>query len=87
MGMGERVGYDDTAWQDAAEIRPATDRGSFPFNAGGWQLVARSIPFMDEHPVRFASVRRTDGITTDGSFLDNGGSLFVPADTRATLSA
>jgi hypothetical protein len=81
----EHSGYDDTAWQDAAEIRRATDRGSFPFNAGGWQLVARSIPLLDEHAVRFASVRRTEGITTDGAFLENAGSLIVPADTRATL--
>ena len=84
----ERAGYDDTAWQDALEIGPATDRGSFPFNAGGWQLVARSIPFMDEHLVRFASVRRTEGFATDGrflGFLDNAGTLVVPANTRATL--
>ncbi len=81
----ERAGYDDSAWHHAVGIGPARDRGSFPFNAGGWQLVARSIPFMEEHPVRFASVRRTDGITTDGRFLDPHGSLVVPADTRATL--
>lgn len=91
----ERAGYDDTAWQDAVEIGRATDRGSFPFNSGGWQLVARSIPFMDEHPVRFASVRRTEGLSADitpggGSpgFLDllkGAGTLVVPANTRATL--
>jgi len=93
----ERAGYDDAAWRDAVEIGPAIDRGSFPFNAGGWQLVARSIPFMDEHLVRFASVRRTEGITAAGGlpgapgildspdFLNNAGTLVVPANTRATL--
>ena len=78
-------GYDDSAWQDADVVRVARDRGSFPFNAGGWQLVARTIPAMDEHPVCFQSVRRTEGVTTDGEFLDNSGTLVVPANTTATV--
>ena len=78
-------GYDDSAWRDADIVRVARDRGSFPFNAGGWQLVARTIPTMDEHPVRFQSVRRTEGVTTDGEFLDNSGTLVVPANTTATV--
>jgi alpha-L-rhamnosidase len=81
----ESGGFDDATWSDAEIIRVARDRGSFPFNAGGWQLVPRSIPLMDEHPVSFASVRRTDGVTTDGKFLDNKGTLVIPADTTATI--
>lgn len=77
--------FDDSAWFDAEIIRVVRDRGSFPFNAGGWQLVPRSIPFMDEHPVRFESVRRTFGVSTDGKFLDDAGTLVIPANTEATL--
>jgi hypothetical protein len=77
--------FDDSAWHDAEIIRVVRDRGSFPFNAGGWQLVPRSIPMMDEHPVRFQSVRRTEGITTDGNFLNNKGTLVVPANTAAIV--
>jgi alpha-L-rhamnosidase len=77
--------YDDSAWHDAEIVRVVRDRGSFPFNAGGWQLVPRSIPLMDEHPVRFESVRRTFGVTTDGKFLNDAGTLVVPANTEATL--
>lgn len=77
--------YDDSTWPDAGVIRGARDRGSFPFNAGGWQLVPRTIPPMDEHPVRFESVRRTEGVSTDGKFLHNEGKLVVPANTKATV--
>jgi len=77
--------FDDSAWHDAEIVRVARKRGSFPFNAGGWQLVPRSIPLMDEHPVRFQSVRRIEGVTTDQKFLDNSGTLFVPANTTATV--
>lgn len=77
--------FDDSSWPDAEIVRVVRDRGSFPFNAGGWQLVPRSIPMMDEHPLRFHSVRRTSGVTTDGGFLDNSGTLVVPANTTATV--
>ena len=77
--------FDDSVWQDAEIIRVVRDRGSFPFNAGGWQLVPRSIPPMDEHHVRFASVRRTEGVSTDQKFLENNGALTVPANTTATV--
>jgi alpha-L-rhamnosidase len=81
----QQTDFDDSAWPDAEIIRVARDRGSFPFNAGGWQLVPRSIPAMDEHAVRFESVRRTAGIETDGKFLQNDGSLIVPANTKVTV--
>jgi hypothetical protein len=81
----QNTGFDDSAWHDAEIVREARDRGSFPFNAAGWQLVSRSIPTMDEHPVRFQSVRRTEGVTTDQRFLDNRGALVVPANTTATV--
>jgi len=81
----QNSGFDDTGWQDAKIVRVARDRGNFPFNAGGWQLVPRSIPMMDEHPVRFQSVRRIKGVTTNEKFLENNGELVVPAHTTATV--
>jgi hypothetical protein len=79
------AGYDDSAWQDAEIIRVVRDRGSFPYNAGGWQLVPRSIPLMDEHPVRFQSVRRAQGVKTHDKFLQDSGALVVPANTNARV--
>jgi alpha-L-rhamnosidase len=61
-------------------------RATNPFGeAGGWQLVARSIPPMEESPVRFATVRRSEGIEPDGRFLSGTGDLVIPARTRAVL--
>ena len=61
-------------------------RASNPFGeAGGWQLVPRSIPPMEESPVRFAAVRRNAGIESDGSFLRGTSDLLVPAKTRVVL--
>jgi alpha-L-rhamnosidase len=61
-------------------------RAGNPFGeAGGWQLVARSIPPMEESPTRFATVRRSEGVKTDGGFLRGTSDLVVPAKTRAIL--
>jgi len=77
--------FDDSNWADAELIREVRNRGSFPFNAGGWQLVPRTIPAMEEYPIRFDSVRRTDGVQTDGKFLKDKGALIVAANSTATL--
>jgi alpha-L-rhamnosidase len=61
-------------------------RGSNPFGAAGsWQLVPRSIPPMEQTPVRFASVRRAEGIEAQDAFLRGAGDLVVPPATRAVL--
>jgi hypothetical protein len=62
-------------------------RASNPFGeAGGWQLVARSIPPMEETPARFATVRRSEGIKLVGAgFLQGTSDLVVPPRTRAKL--
>lgn len=80
-----QVEYDDSGWSDASVIREARSRGSFPYNAGGWQLVPRSIPLMEERPVRFASVRRSSGAEADGEFPAGDGVLRIPAHTSATV--
>ena len=61
-------------------------RASHSFGeAGGWQLVPRSIPPMEESPIRFATVRRTEGIQTDNGFLRGTRDLVVRAKSRAVL--
>ncbi len=53
--------YSDESWVAAVGVGGARTelRGTNPFGvAGGWQLVARSLPPMEEKPVRFARVRR-----------------------------
>lgn len=92
--------FDASDWPHAlsqegwgAEI--AQPRGSHSAGqAGWWQLVERTIPQMDEHVVRFLSVRRASGkdsrgqplrVATDGRFLAGSGDLVVPANATASL--
>jgi hypothetical protein len=83
--------FDDGAWPAAASGRGAGSertelRGTnLTGQAGGWQLVPRSLPPMEEKPVHFASVRRSSGISPSEGFLKGEGELVVPANTTATL--
>jgi alpha-L-rhamnosidase len=80
--------YSDESWVAAVGVGGArtAPRGSNPFGvAGGWQLVPRSLPPMEEKPVRFARLRRAEGIEAGDAFLKGTGDLVVPARTRAVL--
>jgi alpha-L-rhamnosidase len=86
----ETIDYSDASWKAATtgEGRPARTelRGTNPFGeAGGWQLVPRSLPPMEESPVRFARVRRAQGLEAPEGFLRGSGDLVVPPRTRGTL--
>ncbi len=86
----ETLEYSDDNWKPATtgEGRPARTalRGSNPFGeAGGWQLVPRSLPPMEESLVRFARVRRAHGIEASDGFLRGSGDLVVPPRTRGVL--
>ena len=86
-----QLDFPEDGWVAAAvgqgiRARRTQPRASNPFGeAGGWQLVPRSIPPMEESPVRFAAVRRIAGIESDGSFLRGTSDLLVPAKTRVVL--
>ena len=87
----ERVDYADDGWLDVSagvgrrggstELR-GTD---FTGQAGGWQLVPRSIPPMDETPVRFARLRRAEGLEESDDFLQAAGDLVVSARSRGVM--
>ena len=64
----------------------ALPRGSEPYGAATeWQLVPRAIPAMEETPVRFARVRRAEGVGADDGFLHGRGDLVVPAHSKASV--
>ena len=81
----------DRGWSAAAagegfRARRTQPRASNPFGeAGGWQLLPRSIPAMEESPVRFARVRRTEGIAASDGFITGKEALVIPARTRAVV--
>jgi hypothetical protein len=73
VGVGRRAGR--------TQLRGTGSTGQ----AGGWQLVPRSIPPMEEKPVRFARIRRTEGLEASEAFLQAAGDLVVPARTRGVM--
>ena len=87
----EEVDFAATGWLAAAagegfRASRTQPRASSPLGgAGNWQLVPRSIPPMEEAPVRFASVRRAEGLEPGDAFLRGEGDLVIPARTRAVL--
>jgi hypothetical protein len=82
----EQVDFADESWSTAVPGAPFQRKGANPFGqAGGWQLVPRSIPLMEETPIHFARVRRAEGIDASHGFLRGRGDLVVPGRTRAVL--
>lgn len=86
------VSFEARAWPSATPALPAAAgrpelRASHSHGeAGGWQLVPRTLPPMEEFPVRFARLRRTEGVAaTSDAFLRGAGDLVVPARTKAVL--
>ena len=80
-------------WVDAVEARglftagaAARPRASEVYGVGGgWQLVPSPLPEMEERPIRFGTIRRTDGIRADDAFLRGQGDLRIPAKAQVSL--
>ncbi len=51
----------------------------------GWMLEPRDIPPMEETPIRFARVRRAEGVAVSDAFALGEGELVVPAHTKASV--
>jgi alpha-L-rhamnosidase len=85
------IDFADGAWPAASAgegfgVRRTQLRGDSSFGeAGAWQLVPRSIPPMEKTPVRYARVRRAEGVEPASAFLRGDGDLIVPPATRAVL--
>ena len=87
----EQAGFADDGWSsprvtegwgsERTQLRGTAVTGE----ARLWQLVPRSIPPMEETIVRFARVRRADGIEPSDAFLQGQGDLVLGAHARATL--
>lgn len=79
----ERLDFDDTGWKSAIIL----EKGS-PKEAGtgiSWGLQPRRIPMMEEKPQQFASVRRSENIEVDESFLTGNTKLVIPAEKTVSL--
>jgi hypothetical protein len=97
----EQAEYDDTGWftvpaPGAPRSPNETGGGAIvgrvqlrevtrEFDLTGWLLTPRDIPAMEETPVRFASLRRAEGITPNDGFVRGAGDLIIPPRTKASV--
>jgi alpha-L-rhamnosidase len=80
----EQTDFDDSVWPAADVIVYASARDARDSHSP-WMLVPRSIPFMEEKPERFASVRQSRGTKVPDQFPAAPGVLQIPARTKAQL--
>ena len=73
----ETVSFDDSAWQMAEEL-------SFEANAP-WPLMARNIPFMDNHPEKPVRIRRVENVAATDGFLEGKKTIAIAANTNASV--
>ena len=52
---------------------------------GAWLLVPRDIPPMEETPLRFASVRRVDGVSAADGVIRGNADAVIPPKTKASI--
>jgi hypothetical protein len=75
--------FDDRAWTESRVLGAGS-----PY---GWgtdmdhSLVPRTIPLMEESPVRFSKVRRFDGAEPPPAFVEGKEAFDVPAHSHATV--
>ncbi|HEV7499489.1 MAG TPA: family 78 glycoside hydrolase catalytic domain [Vicinamibacteria bacterium] len=80
----EQPDFDDAKWEPAQQgpvgsVRDALDAPS------RWMLVPRSIPAMEETPIRFARTRRATGLTVPPRFPHAREPLVIPARSKAMV--
>lgn len=80
----EETAFDDASWLPAKPVGwPAKPRGLG--TDGNWNLVPRTIPLMEETPLRLATVRRAEGIDVDDDFLQGKNSFTVHRNHKAVI--
>jgi len=80
----EQPGFDDGLWLAARVGQPGAPRDAQDAPSR-WMLEPRSIPAMEETPLRLARVRQADGIHPPDEFPAKSGHLEIPAHAKARL--
>ncbi len=80
----KQIGYDDSSWQNAAEISHGDPKGILTFDSG-WMLVPSPIPAMEMRIERLREVREAVGVKVPSGFLYGGSPLTIPANADAKL--
>lgn len=82
----QHTDYDDSQWLAPRSIKKGAPYG-FPYGYGdgGYNLLPRNIPMMEEYEERFAEVERAEGIEVNMAFLQGEAAVVVPANTMASI--
>lgn len=75
--------FDDSGWSGARPVGFGNPYGRGT-DIDHW-LAPRTIPLMEETPIRFARVRRSEGVDVPEAFVTGKAPIRVPANSRATL--
>jgi len=83
----EQPDYDDSSWSAAVAISGnALPAGANPYGeAEEWQLVPRPIPAPEEGAIRFAEVRRSEGVAVPSTFLTGKDAFTIPANSKVSF--
>ena len=81
----QKNNYNDDGWPNAVKVgwRGATPKGVV--DIADWMLVPSTLPPMELRVQRFASVRRSEGVTIPNGFPSAKATLTIPANTQASF--
>lgn len=80
----EQPNFDDKNWVAAKPLNfPTKPRGLG--TDGNWGLVPRTIPMMDEKPLRLSTVRRVENGKMENAFVQGKAPVTVAANTKAVF--
>ena len=77
--------FDDSNWKQAKAVFERSTRGMGFNTRGGWTLIPSVIPPMEMNPLRFKSVRKTEGITVPEGFPIEKVAFGIPSNTTAKI--
>src|SRR5688572_9059281 len=77
--------FNDDTWPNAARVgwRGGTPKGAV--DIADWMLVPSTLPPMELRVQRFATVRKTEGVSIPDGFPATEKSITIPANTKATF--
>ncbi|WPP53256.1 family 78 glycoside hydrolase catalytic domain [Catalinimonas niigatensis] len=82
----EQLSFDDSDWLKPRNIKKGAPYG-FPYGYGdgGYNLVPRNIPMMEEYVERFKEVERSEGSMVAEGFVQGQQPWKIPANTKASV--
>lgn len=82
----EEIAYNDDDWLKPRNLKRGAPYG-FPYGYGdgGYNLIPRNIPMMEEYVERFKETERSEGSSVPDGFIQGQESWTIPANTKASL--